>query len=197
MHILSNFVYFFLYPLIRKTICVDLNLHLLIAHLKNIKEYIPKKEINLDLEKMKLKLSQYSTSVYNNICLIENQNSTQKAQSSTNTFKVQIRTQNGSGKTLSIWLNYWFKTSSGSSFVKSETGCHTWMARRDQRKRQMGFNKQVNLHTSLALGSHKILDILTCISESNFYTEVLNGFSHIYGPKVSTQHYCLKATSLK
>lgn len=73
---------------------MDLNLHLLISHLKNINEYIPKKEINVDLEKMKLKLSQYSTSVYNNICLIENRSSFQKAQSSTNTLKVQIRTQN-------------------------------------------------------------------------------------------------------
>lgn len=73
---------------------MDLNLHLLISHLKNINEYIPKKEINVDLEKMKLKLSQYSTSVYNNLCLIENRSSIQKAQSSTNTLKVQIRTQN-------------------------------------------------------------------------------------------------------
>lgn len=73
---------------------MDLNLHLLISHLKNINEYIPKKEINVDLEKMRLKLSQYSTSVYNNICLIENWSSIQKSQSSTNTLKVQIRTQN-------------------------------------------------------------------------------------------------------
>jgi len=73
---------------------MDLNLHLLISHLKNINEYIPKKKVKVDLEKMKLKLSQYSTSVYNNICLIENQNSIQKAQSSTNTYKAQLRTQN-------------------------------------------------------------------------------------------------------
>lgn len=78
---------------------------------------------------------------------------------------------------------------SGTSWVKSETGPLTQRASRDQRKRQnprlVGgrLSKQGNLHTRLILGDCKTSSSShTPARIFNVCIEAFTGFKHIYGP---------------